>query len=97
MSMNHHPVHHDERATQHGRRLVAGPTVISIVIGMTQTDLGLKVLSTRRYSNIRHEKPVFHGDTIYAESNIRAREDLPGGESSLPSRLERGIKNGNMY
>lgn len=38
LSMNQHPVHLDEhfaRKTQHGRRLVAGPTVIAIVIGMT--------------------------------------------------------------
>ena len=39
LSMNQHPVHLDQhyaQNTQHGRRLVAGPTVISIVIGMTQ-------------------------------------------------------------
>jgi itaconyl-CoA hydratase len=39
LSMNQHPVHHDEhfaRGTQHGRRLVAGPTVISAVTLATQ-------------------------------------------------------------
>lgn len=39
LSMNRHPVHHDEhfaRVNQHGRRLVAGPTAISIVFGLTQ-------------------------------------------------------------
>ena len=82
LSMNQHPVHHDEhfaRATQHGRRLVAGPTVISIVIGMTQADVGACALETLSYSNIRHEGPVFHGDTIYAESTILEKQDLVEG------------------
>jgi acyl dehydratase len=82
LSMNQHPVHHDEhfaRAAQHGRRLVAGPTVISVVIGMTQADVGGRAIQTFSYSNIRHDGPVFHGDTIYAESTILAKRDLPDG------------------
>lgn len=73
LSMNQHPVHHDAhfaKATQHGRRLVAGPGVISIVIGMTQADIGGRALETLEYSDVRHVAPVFHGDTIYAESSI---------------------------
>jgi acyl dehydratase len=82
LSMNQHPVHHDEhfaRGTQHGRRLVAGPTVISIVIGLTQADIGGRALETLSYSNIRHDGPVFHGDTIYAESNIIEKRELLDG------------------
>lgn len=62
LSMNQHPVHLDEhfaRSTQHGRRLVAGPTVISIVIGMTQADIGGRAVETVSYSDIRHRGPVF--------------------------------------
>ena len=80
LSMNQHPVHLDEhyaRDTQHGRRLVAGPVVISIVIGMTQADIGGRALETLSYSNIRHDGPVFHGDTIYAESSIVEKRELP--------------------
>ena len=86
LSMNQHPVHHDEhfaRGTQHGRRLVAGPTVISIVIGMTQADVGGRGIQTSSYSNIRHDGPVFHGDTIYAESTILAKRDLPDGRGAV--------------
>ena len=82
LSMNQHPVHHDEHfagRTQHGRRLAAGPAVISIVIGMTQADIGGRALETLSYSNIRHERPVFHGDTIYAESTIVKKQDLTDG------------------
>ena len=86
LSMNQHPVHHDEHfagRTRHGRRLVAGPTVISIVIGMTQRDIGGRALETLSYSNIRHDGPVFHGDTIYAESKIVETRDLPAGRGAI--------------
>jgi acyl dehydratase len=81
LSMNQHPVHHDEhfaRGTEHGRRLVAGPTVISIVIGMSQADIGGRALETRSYCDIRHVRPVFHGDTLYADSVVIEAAQLPG-------------------
>src|SRR5258708_32540936 len=73
LSMNQHPVHHDEhfaRATQHGRRLVAGPTGTSIVIGMTQADIGGGALETPAPSHTPHQGAEFHGDTTYAASTI---------------------------
>jgi acyl dehydratase len=73
MSMNLHPLHIDEHyasETQHGRRLVEGPLVISLVIGMSQPDIGGRAIRTVEYSDVRHLGPVFHGDTIYAESTI---------------------------
>jgi acyl dehydratase len=86
LSMNQHPIHLDEhfaRGTQHGRRLVAGPTVISIVIGMTQADIGGRALETLSYSDIQHAGPVFHGDTLYADSIILEAEPLPDGRGAL--------------
>ena len=80
LSMNQHPVHHDEhfaKSTQHARRLVAGPTVIGLVIGMTQADIGGRAIETLEYSDVRHLGPVFHGDTIYAESSILEKQELP--------------------
>ena len=82
LSMNQHPLHIDEQyaaGTQHGRRLVEGPLVISLVVGMSQADIGGRALETLDYSDVRHHGPVFHGDTIYAESTILAKEDLPNG------------------
>ena len=76
LSMNQHPLHIDEHfaaGTQHGRRLVEGPLVISLVIGMSQADIGGRSIQTLDYSDIRHLGPVFHGDTIYAESKIVRR------------------------
>jgi acyl dehydratase len=86
MSMNQHPLHIDEHyaaGTQHGRRLVEGPLVISLVIGMSQADVGGRSLETLGYSDVRHHEPVFHGDTIYAESTIVAKEELPNGRGVI--------------
>ena len=87
MSMNQHPLHIDEeyaRGTQHGQRLVEGPLVISLVIGMSQADIGGRAVATLEYSDIRHLGPVFHGDTIYAESTVLNKED--GGVVTVESR-----------
>jgi len=93
LSMNQHPVHIDEHfaaGTQHGQRLVEGPIVISLVIGLSQGDIGGRALETIEYSNIRHVLPVFHGDTIYAESTVVETSELADGRGSV--KLEqRGV------
>lgn len=86
MAMNQHPLHIDEHyaaATQHGRRLVVGPLVISIVIGLTQSDVGGRSLQVLEYSDVQHVGPVFHGDTLYAESTIIASRKLDSGKGSV--------------
>jgi acyl dehydratase len=84
MSMNQHPVHVDEhyaKETQHAQRLVVGPLVISLAIGLSQADIGGRALETLSYSDVRHLAPVFHGDTVYAESDIVAKEESPDGRA----------------
>jgi acyl dehydratase len=78
LSMNQHPLHIDEHyaaGTQHGRRLVEGPLVIAIAIGLSQADIGGRATATLEYRNIEHQGPVFHGDTIYASSSILDKSD----------------------
>ena len=87
MGMNQHPLHIDEQyasGTQHGKRLVVGPLVIALVIGMSQADVGGRAERTLEYSDVRHAGPVFHGDTLYAESTVVAKTD--GGEVTVESR-----------
>jgi len=90
MSMNQHPLHIDEAyaaGTQHGMRLVEGPLVIALVIGMSQADVGGRATRTLEYSDVRHLGPVFHGDTIYAESTIvDAAAGLMDGIVTVESR-----------
>jgi acyl dehydratase len=77
LSMNQHPVHidaHYAASTQHGQRLVVGPLVIALVIGMSQADVGGRSTATLEYRDVKHLQPVFHGDTIYSRSTIVAKE-----------------------
>jgi acyl dehydratase len=93
LSMNQHPVHIDEHfaaGTQHRQRLVEGPIVISLVIGISQADIGGRSIETLEYSAIRHALPVFHGDTIYAESTILEKSELSGGRGAI-SLEHRGV------
>src|SRR5580700_585184 len=78
MSMNQHPVHvdaHYASGTQHGQRLVVGPLVIAIVIGMSESMFEGRVTVTLEYRDIKHVNPVFHGDTIYGRSRIVAKAE----------------------
>src|SRR5690242_7945325 len=75
MSMNQHPVHVDANyaaGTQHGQRLVVGPLVIAIVVGMSERIFEGAPTTTLEYRDIKHVNPVFHGDSIYARSRIVA-------------------------
>lgn len=86
LSMNQHPLHIDEHfaaGMQHGQRLVEGPIVISLVVGMSQGDVGGRAIETLEYSSIRHILPVFHGDTIYAESTVVDKNELPDGRGAI--------------
>jgi acyl dehydratase len=86
LSLNQHPLHidgHFAAGLQHGRRLVEGPLVISLVIGISQRDVGGSGIDTLEYSDIRHILPVFHGDTIYAESTIVDKNELPDGRGAI--------------
>ena len=73
LTMNQHPVHIDANyaaGTQHGQRLVVGTLVFSIVVGMSVADVSGRAIANLDYSEVKHVGPVFHGDTIYAESRI---------------------------
>lgn len=73
LTMNQNPLHidaHYAAQTQHGQRLVAGPLVFSIVVGMSVADISGRAIANLEYQEIKHVAPVFHGDTIYAESRI---------------------------
>ncbi len=73
ITMNHHPVHLDieyARAAQHGKVLVVGPLVFSLIVGMTVRDVSGKAIANLSYHEVKHEGPVFIGDTIYAETTV---------------------------
>ena len=84
LTMNQHPVHSDahyaERFTQHGKRLVLGPLVFSVGIGMTVADVSGKAIANLEIEKITHEAPTFIGDTLYAESTVLAKRESRQGD-----------------
>jgi len=73
LTMNHHPVHLDAeycKSQQHGKFLVVGTLVISVVVGMTVSEISGKAIANLGFEKITHDNPVFIGDTVYAESEI---------------------------
>src|SRR5947208_2026828 len=73
ITMNHHPLHlNDEyaRQSQQGRNVVVGPLVYSLALGMTVTDISGKAIANLATEELKHTAPVFHGDTLYAETEI---------------------------
>jgi itaconyl-CoA hydratase len=49
------------------------------VLGLSQSDIGGRSLEVLEYFDIQHLGPVFHGDTIYAESVIEGKQILDDG------------------
>jgi acyl dehydratase len=81
MTMNQNPLHIDEhyaQSTQHGRRLVNGIFVFALAVGMSVADVSGRCIANLEYEYIKHLAPVFHGDTIYAETEVLAKRDSEG-------------------
>lgn len=73
MTMNTNPIHFDDHyASQlpHGKCLMNGTLVFAVAVGMSVRDVSQGALANLDYEHIRHTAPTFHGDTIYAETEI---------------------------
>ena len=73
LTMNHHPVHLDvEYCAQqtHGRVLVVGTYVLSVVVGMTVSEVSGAAIANLEYEKVTHDGPVFIGDTLRAETSV---------------------------
>lgn len=85
--MNHHPVHLDKKYCEthpHGKILVVGTLVLSLVAGMSVSEISGKAIANLDYEKITHDGPVFIGDTIYCETEIL-------GVRESKSKADRGI------
>ena len=73
LTMNHHPLHTNldyAGENQHGKILVVGTLVFSLVVGMTVPDISGKAIANLGYEDVKHLAPVFINDTIYARTRI---------------------------
>ena len=73
LTMNHHPLHINDvyaSQSQQGQNVVVGPLVYSLMLGMTVSDVSGKAIANLATEELKHPAPVFHGDTLFVESEV---------------------------
>lgn len=73
LTMNQHPLHFDKEYAAHsefGKPLVNSCLTLSMVAGMSVSDISQKAVANLGWDKIKLTAPVFVGDTIYAESEV---------------------------
>ncbi|HEV8438335.1 MAG TPA: MaoC family dehydratase [Methylomirabilota bacterium] len=87
LTMNQHPLHSDahyaETHTQHKQRVVLGPLVFSVVIGMTVADISGRAIANLEVDRLTHDKPTFIGDTLYARTTVLALSESRKGDRGV--------------
>ena len=84
LTMNTHPIHFDAEYAKHsefGKPLVVSTLTLSILVGMSVSDTSQKAIANLGWEKITLPKPVFAGDTLYAESTVlnkRESKSRPG-------------------
>ncbi|MDH3579876.1 MAG: MaoC family dehydratase [Hyphomicrobiales bacterium] len=78
LTMNQHPVHFDAEyaaKSEFGKPLVNSLLTLSIVAGMSVSDISQKAIANLGWDSIELTAPVFNGDTVYAESEVLAKRE----------------------
>jgi acyl dehydratase len=78
LTMNKHPLHFDAEYARHsefGRCVVASPFTVSLIVGMSVSDVSQKAIANLGWTDIKLTHPVFAGDTLYAESEVLAKRE----------------------
>ncbi|WP_423744862.1 MaoC family dehydratase (plasmid) [Haladaptatus sp. SPP-AMP-3] len=87
MTMNQQPLHLDAdfaADTQFGERLVNGLYTMSVAVGVSIPDTtDGTIVANLSYDNVSHPEPVFHGDTIRAQSTVTDKRETSDGERGV--------------
>ncbi len=78
LTMNNHPLHFDAEyaaKSEFKRPLVNSCLTLSIVVGMSVSDVSYKAIGNLGWNDIKLTAPVFAGDTLYAESEVTAKRE----------------------
>jgi acyl dehydratase len=85
LTMNTQPLHinaHFAEQSQFGQRIVNGIFTLGLVVGLTVPELTEgTIVANLGYERVQHPNPVFHGDTIYVETDVLSKRN-----SSKPDR-----------
>jgi acyl dehydratase len=79
LTMNTQPLHLNEdfaSRTVFKQRIVNGIFTMGLVVGLTVSDLTEgTVVANLGYDKVNHPNPVFHGDTIYVETEVLEKRE----------------------
>jgi len=78
LTMNNHPLHFDAEyagETEWNQELVNSLLTLSVVHGMTVSDVSYKGVANLGWEEVRLTNPVFHGDTLSAESEVTQKRE----------------------
>ena len=78
LTMNQHPLHFDHeyaKMSEFGQPVVNSALTVSIVAGMSVSDTSQKAIANLGWTDIEMPAPVFHGDTLYAESEVLEKRE----------------------
>ncbi|ODR83495.1 dehydratase [Haladaptatus sp. W1] len=78
LTMNNHPLHFDDtygEDTEFGECLVNSTLTLSVVTGMSVSDVSYKTVANLGWDDVRLTNPVFHGDTLSAESEVLGKRE----------------------
>jgi itaconyl-CoA hydratase len=96
LTMNTHPLHFDAAyaaQTEFGRPIVNSCLTLSIVVGMSVSDVSEKAIANLGWRSIELTAPVFAGDTIYSESEVtEKRESVSRPQQGIVTVRTRGLK-----
>ncbi len=75
--------------TQFGQRIVNGIFTFGLVVGLSVADLtDGTIVANLSYEKVNHPKPVFHGDTIYAETDVLDKRESRSNPATGIIRLK---------
>ena len=98
LTMNQHPLHFDREygaKSEFGQMLVNSCLTLSIVTGMSVSDVSQKTVANLGWREVKLVGPVFVGDTLYAESEVLAvRESRSRPNQGIVTIRTTGLKQG---
>lgn len=101
LTMAASPIHVDRvygTKTAFGKNVVVGTYVYSLLLGMSVPDISGRAVANLGTQDLRHLAPVFHGDTLYGETEVvglRRSASRPG-EGILTVRTEGFNQDGRL-
>jgi acyl dehydratase len=79
LTMNDQPLHVNEdfaSKTQFGRRIVNGVFTLGLAVGITVGELTEgTIVANLGYEKVAHPNPLFHGDTLYVETEVLGKRE----------------------